>query len=50
MTPKDDFTMTVDAAAAYERWHYDPPPDERPTRLELLRDEGPDEKWSRWRR
>lgn len=39
MTSEDDFTQTVDGAAAWERWHSQPPPDDRPTRMEIERDE-----------
>lgn len=35
--PEDDFTSTVDGAAAFERWHAEPhPDDERPTLAEAM--------------
>lgn len=42
--PEDDFTSTVDGAAAYERWrgqdeHYD----DRPTLTEAMRDAAEDD-------
>lgn len=36
---RDDFTSTVDAAAAFEALHHDEPERDRPTLAELLRDE-----------
>lgn len=40
-TPRkpDRYTVTPDQAAAWERRHTEPPPDDRPTRMEIERDE-----------